>query len=219
VYGNSPIVIDIAGNGFALTNANDGVSFDIDGDQIPEAISWIATGSDDAWLALDRNGNGAVDNGGELFGNFTAQTEPPSHTDKNGFRALAEFDKAENGGNADGFITDSDSVFNSLRLWQDVNHNGISEAGELFSLPSKGMVKFELDYRSSKRTDEFGNRFRYRAKVRGVNGSQISRWAWDVFLTHQTETSTSARSIWSEIFASSVPFVSSKSACKAKLPV
>jgi hypothetical protein len=122
-----------------------------------------------------------------MFGNFTPQPSPPEGQEKNGFLALAEYDKAANGGNNDGRITSVDFIFASLRLWQDVNHNGISESSELKPLNVVGLSSVELDYKISNKTDEFGNAFRYRAKVTDFQGKQMGRWAWDVFLvsTHE----------------------------------
>jgi hypothetical protein len=180
----SPIVIDVLGNGFALTDAANGVDFDLDTNGLRERLSWTTASADDAFLVLDRNGNEQIDNGEELFGNYTPQPVPVPRprTCRNGFNALAVFDKPENGGNNDNQIDSKDVVFDQLRLWRDSNHNGVSETDELQLLSVSPVRVIELDYKDSRRTDEHGNQFKFRAKIRDAQGAQVGHWAWDVFL-------------------------------------
>jgi hypothetical protein len=176
----SPIVIDVDHKGFSMTNAAAGVVFNILNDGVPLKISWTAPDSTNAFLVLDRDGNGTIDNGTELFGNITPQ---PRAAQPNGFLALAEYDKPANGGNGNGRIDTGDAVFSQLRLWQDTNHNGISEPGELHELLQLGIRSIDLDFKKARWTDANGNRYLYRAKIYDLDGQHSGRWAWDVFLT------------------------------------
>lgn len=109
---------------------------------------------------------------------------PPTGEERNGFLALAQYDLKAYGGNGDGIINGQDAIFKSLRLWQDINHNGISEPLEIFPVDSVGLRKIYLEYQRSDQIDRYGNQFRYRAKVKDVHDAQLGRWAWDVFLVN-----------------------------------
>lgn len=178
----TPILIDVNGDGYKMTNAANGVSFKVLPNFRLTKLSWTAENSDDAWLVLDRNGNGTIDSGEEQFGNATPQ---PWSMEKNGFKALAQYDYVFYGGHEDGVIDGRDAVFAQLQLWCDRNHNGISEPDELSDLPSAGLFGIELKYKEWKKVDEFGNAFRYRAKALDGSGHSLGKWAFDVFLkTH-----------------------------------
>ncbi len=137
---------------------------------------------DDAFLVLDRNGNGRIDDGSELFGDSTPQPVPDPDN-RNGFEALAVFDDSLSGGNEDGFIDEDDAIFSDLQVWIDANHNGISEADELLPLSEANVEAIDLSYRSVSRTDSHGNEFRFASNVEMTRGRRI---AWDVFFRQES---------------------------------
>jgi hypothetical protein len=175
----SPIIVDVRNDGYNLTSAKDGVLFDLNGDGKLSKISWTRENDDDSWLSLDRNGNGKIDNGLELFGNFTKQ---PRSVNPNGFIALAEFDKLIGGGNANGQIDKGDRIFPKLQMWTDSNHNGVSEASELRSLDAAKIVSIDLNFKESKWRDIYGNQFRFKAKAEFADRRNKNDWVYDVFL-------------------------------------
>ena len=177
----TPLLIDVNGNGFHMTDVDNGIQFDGFGHGTRIRTAWTKEGSDDAWLVLDRNGNGTVDDGTELFSSAAPQPALPPPDLRHGFNALVQYDKPENGGNGDRVLNTHDGIFNSLRLWQDSNHNGVSEPTELNTLPKLGVASIDLNYKLSKRKDKYGNVFRYRAKVKNIHGEQLGRWVFDVY--------------------------------------
>jgi hypothetical protein len=174
-----PILIDLENDGIRLTGLADPVWFDIDADGDADLISW--TERSEGILALDRNGNGTIDNGGELFGNATLLADGTRAL--NGYLALAELDSWAFGGNGDEFIDSADAVFGSLRLWTDRDHDGISQPEELRTLAETSIRRIEVNYRRSHRTDRYGNEFRFlgRAWKAGDNGVLHPLLTWDVF--------------------------------------
>lgn len=177
LYG-SPVLLSLGDGRYELTSAEDGVLFDIDGDGHVERVAWTRAGGPELFLALDRDDNGTIDSGRELFGDGSPQV--PS-AEPNGFRALALFDEPHNGGDGNGWIGPEDAVFERLLLWRDANHDGISQADELIPAHESGIEGIDLAYRAAARQDEHGNQFRYAAATRWRSGAQ--RPAWDVFFT------------------------------------
>jgi|RhiMethySRZTD1v2_1073278.scaffolds.fasta_scaffold01329_5 hypothetical protein len=163
-----PVVVDLAANGFSLTSVEDGVRFDLDLDGVPDEVGWTARGSDDAFLAMDRTQSGSVAAPHLLFGGM-----PPG---VNGFDTLGQFENdpmqwlrsptpLKTGPEPPGIVDESDPVFHRLILWVDANHNGLSEADEMRSPQSVGLVQISSGYEGTSEREQHGNLFRYKAKV------------------------------------------------------
>jgi hypothetical protein len=182
----SPIIIDTAHDGVRLTSAADGVQFDLNDDGGPEQVAWTRAESDDAWLAMDRNGNGTIDSGAELFGNVTpAYPGGTSPLAANGFEALKFLENPAYGTSiADGVIDRQDAAFARLLLWRDANHNGVSEPDELQPVSQSALLAISKDYRPNRRRDRYGNEFRLKglAWFAGREGRRYADEVWDVWL-------------------------------------
>ena len=134
-----PLALDLNGNGIETLAANghDGAMFDHERSGIRTATGWVH--GNDGILVYDRNGDGKINDGGEIFGDNTLLKN--GKTAAHGFEAAAELDD-----NGDGKLDAADSAFGKLGVWRDLNHNGISEAGEIFTLKDLRIQSLNLGY-------------------------------------------------------------------------
>lgn len=167
----SPLIIDMNGDGVkTLAKDKHNVYFDLDNNSFAQSTGWAS--QDDALLVLDRNQNNMIDNGSELFGNYTPLKNGENAT--NGFHALAEFDE-----NQDGLLDKSDAIWTQLKLWKDLNTNGVSEANELINLSESELESIDLAYKNNRYYDS-GNNYH----------GQISKVTW------KDKTQTDIVDIW-----------------------
>lgn len=151
----SPLILDLDHHGIETTGVENAVDFDINGDGWVDRIGWTSAHGEEAFLWLDGNRNGRVDDGSELFG--TSTRLPSGEFAENGFEALAVYDSYDLGGNEDGRITSADLVWRSLRLWIDENHDAESQGHEVRPLRSAGVLTIDLDYEEVGVMDGHGN--------------------------------------------------------------
>ncbi|KXU39395.1 hypothetical protein AXE65_08805 [Ventosimonas gracilis] len=156
-----PLVLDLDGDGIETVSANSGITFDFNGDGLKTGTGWL--NRDDGFLVLDRNGNGTIDNGSELFGIDTVKSD--GTLAKDGFDALRDLDS-----NGDGVFDAYDLLFEQVRVWQDKNQDGISQADELKSLIELGINAIHLGSNSSNQLNN-GNRISATATVEFADGS------------------------------------------------
>ena len=175
----SPILIAVGQKAaYHLTSAQDGVLFDLDRDGHLEMLGWTNQETEVAFLAFDSNDNGKIDDGGELFGNYSSL--PDGALPANGFDALSVYDQTAYGGNQDQWIDHQDSIWSQLLLWVDWNHNGQSEEIELLSTEDVGLTAIHLVYTESGRRDPNGNQFRFKARFQF---GESSKQGWDVYFS------------------------------------
>jgi hypothetical protein len=185
----SPIIISLEKqNSYKLTSPEDGVFFDIDANGTLDRVAWTPADSGIAFLAVDKNRDGQINDGSELFGNHTVAGM------KNGFEALRAMNMASNGGVAKASVSEEDPLFAQLLLWTDRNHNGVSESDEL-QAASAVLSDVGIGYQVFNRTDKYGNALRYRGwvHIRTSHGrneaksakenSERTRHVWDVYFT------------------------------------
>jgi Ca2+-binding RTX toxin-like protein len=185
-----PLILDLDHDGLETTGLTENlVMFDHDGDGVKAASGWIK--ADDAFLVMDRNNNGTVDNGTELFGDATRLYTGGSA--KDGFEALAQEDT-----NNDGKIDDLDKNWEKLSIWSDKNQDGISQSEEIKNVSEAGIVEISIikiannqvlgngnviaDLGSFKTTDGLSNTLGGAANMGDVNLAE------DPFYTRFTES-------------------------------
>ncbi|MCW2292450.1 Ca2+-binding RTX toxin-like protein [Pseudomonas sp. BIGb0408] len=174
-----PLSIDIDRNGSISTLHKDhGVHFDLDNSGFAESTSWVAPS--DGLLVLDRNDNGKIDGGAELFGTETKLTDGSFAF--NGFEALADLDE-----NKDGMLSAADEVFSELRVWIDGNSDGISTEAELHTLTSLGIESISTQYQVAPKLDANGVEHREFGEVTYADQSKgLANTLW--FNSDRTDT-------------------------------
>jgi Ca2+-binding RTX toxin-like protein len=146
----SPIMLDLDGDGLEITQFSGGsVTFDHNADGVRTGTAWV--GRDDGLLVWDRDGNGTIDSGRELFGNNTLLANGQTAAD--GWAALRDLDL-----NGDGVLDLADAAFAELRVWRDLDQDGTSDEGELFTLEALGITQIGLNKTNSTQTLADGTR-------------------------------------------------------------
>ena len=182
---NDPLLIDLGQDEFHLGSRM--VQFDFFSRGQPTLMQWVEPNGNDAFLFIDLNNNGVVDNGRELFGNsmYMIKTLQPA---RNGFEALAQYNTWSFGGNEDNMLNNEDLVWPRLQLWLDSDANGVSTEDEIMTLAEAGIVSLSLDVKLTGRQDSYGN--------------LLPLWSW---ATNDNQTGNRKHKIMDVIFNTEVP--------------
>lgn len=158
----TPLVIALTGDGILTLPDDDNIHFDHNNDGVKESTGWIDSNS--AFLVFDKNRNGIIDNGNEMFGNNT--TDILGDYAKHGFDALYQYDN-----NQDNIIDNNDLIWVSLNLWIDKNIDGITDVGEMINIEYSGIESINLNYKKNGSIDENGNKNLLTSSLIWKNGS------------------------------------------------
>jgi hypothetical protein len=174
---NTPLILDLDGDGLNLSSHTQGVTFDLTGDEVRDQTAWTKKQNsfDDAFLVFDSNNDGQVNSGKELFGDQNGAD--------NGFAELAKYDL-----NKDGVINNNDAIYNKLKLWADMNADGKVDDGEMKSLAELGLKSINTNFtgKAGDKRDEFGNDLSMQSTfTRELNGTVISGKVTDVLFVNQ----------------------------------
>ena len=165
-----PITLDLNKDGkIDTTDLDNGVYFDHNGDKVAMKTSWI--GKEDGLLVHDRNNNGIIDDGSELFGNFTPLNPNNNLNDKNlavnGYHALKSYDM-----NNDGIIDSNDEIYKHLKVWQDINGDGISQENELKTLEQANIKSLNLAFSNIDKDLDNGNNLMFEGNYTDNEGKE-----------------------------------------------
>ena len=166
-----PLVLDLNGGGIQTVAIDPArpILFDMDGDGTKHATGWVAAG--EAIVVRDINGNGLIDSGRELFGDATVLTRDFNigQLASNGFEALRDLDLDSNG-TMDGKFDANDVAYSSVKLWQDTNQDGISQAGELRTFTELGVASINVSGTASNINLGGGNTQAFTGSFTRTNG-------------------------------------------------
>ena len=173
---SDPLTLDLDGDGIETSGINTAspIMFDISGSGVQQSVGWVE--SDDGFLVRDLNGNGLIDSGAELFGDATTLANGTHAAD--GFAALADLDA-----NHDGVVNASDAAFSQLRVWRDLDQDGVTDAGELQTLGSVGIAGLNVASTSHSQTLANGNQIADLGtyiKADGQVGIAINDFIWKI---------------------------------------
>jgi hypothetical protein len=157
-----PLILDLDGNGVKTSTVDDGVVFDVFANGNAVQVAW--TDGIDGFLVLDRDGDGAITTGAEMFGDFTHMQD--GTLAKDGFEALRDLDS-----NSDGLFDANDDLFDLVQVWVDANRDGVSDASELFGLSELGIKSIHLNPESSDRVEN-GNLYGLISKLTLADGGE-----------------------------------------------